>query len=76
MKHFLGSVGVRGSVRGPFFTRHRATVPIKTIGTVARFFQKQITINKFWGTCDQTQMGCISQFVSNSYGYGRQGLSI
>ena len=22
MKHFLGSVGVRGSVRGPFFTRH------------------------------------------------------
>ena len=23
MKHFLGSVGVRGSVRGPFFTRHR-----------------------------------------------------
>ena len=22
MRHFLGSVGVRGSVRGPFFTRH------------------------------------------------------
>ena len=22
MKHFLGSVGVRGFVRGPFFTRH------------------------------------------------------
>ena len=24
MKHFLGSVGVRGSVRGPFFTRHHS----------------------------------------------------
>ena len=23
MKPFLGSVGVRGSVRGPFFTRHQ-----------------------------------------------------
>ena len=23
MRHFLGSVIVRGSVRGPFFTRHR-----------------------------------------------------
>ena len=22
VRHFLGSVGVRGSVRGPFFTRH------------------------------------------------------
>ena len=22
MRHFLGSVGVRGSVRGPFFTKH------------------------------------------------------
>ena len=22
MRHFLGSVGVRGSVRGPFCTRH------------------------------------------------------
>ena len=29
----------------------RATVPI---GTVARFFQKQVTINKFWGTCGKT----------------------
>ena len=26
MKHFLGSVGVRGSVRGPFFTRHPPTI--------------------------------------------------
>ena len=26
--------------------------PCVFIGTVARFFQKQVTINKFWGTCD------------------------
>ena len=25
MRHFLGSIGVRGSVRGPFFTRHTHT---------------------------------------------------
>ena len=28
MKHFLGSVGVRGSVRGPFFTRHPSDMPV------------------------------------------------
>ena len=28
MRYFLGSVGVRGSVRGPFFTRHLVIVII------------------------------------------------
>ena len=32
MKHFLGSVGVRGSVRGPFFTRH----PVRTVHLIRR----------------------------------------
>ena len=30
MRHFVGSVGVRGSVRGPYFTRHRDGCPHST----------------------------------------------
>ena len=30
MKHFLGSIEIRGSVRGPFFTRHQKKATLNT----------------------------------------------
>ena len=36
MRHFLGSIGVCASVRGPFFTRHLIIVPSRL--TVRKFF--------------------------------------
>ena len=36
-------------INSDLFLEKRATVPMKT--HCSTFFQKQITINKFWGTC-------------------------
>ena len=49
-KDMLGMpTGAPKLINSDLFLEKRATVGATP--TVARFFQKQITINKFWGTC-------------------------
>ena len=47
------TTGAPKLINSDLFLEKRATVPIKTLYRYcSTFFQNQIAINKFWGTCD------------------------